>query len=95
MLKASSRWKIYTRHGGLTFYINKDIILNHPNLLHSKNLWFSETSHNKEKLINAWQVVNRLHSDIRIIQIIQVEDYYCLISDGFYNSHDYRMFPEE
>lgn len=101
MLKAGSKWKIYTRNGGIMFSINKDIVLISPNKgglsppdsIMAKYPWFSEVQ--KEKLTEVWNPIERIHPSVRLIQIVQVEDYYCLISEGFYDSHDYRMFPVE
>lgn len=103
MIRAGSKWKIYTRHGGIKFSINKDIILNLPNKgkltppdsLMAKYLWFCEVRQKKEKLIEVWQIIKKIHPNVRIILIVQVEDYYCLVSDGLYNFHDYRMFSTE
>lgn len=102
MIRADSKWKIYTRNGCIKFSINKDIILNTPNKLAppdsliAKYNWFSEPRSRKEKVLEVWKIMNNMHPNIMNVQIIQVEDYYCLISEEYYNSiHDYRMFPNE
>jgi hypothetical protein len=103
MIRAGSKWIIYTRNGGVRFSINKDIVLNLPNKgkltppdsLMAKYFWFSEVRTRKEKVIELWQILKKIHPNIRIIQIIYVEDYYCLISEEHFNCHDYRMYPIE
>ena len=104
MLMAGSKWKIYTRHGGVMLSINKNIVLNQPDKekvsssssLMARYPWYSEDKERKDKLAGIWNSIEKIHPNVRILWVVQVEDYYCLVSDGLVGSlsNDYRMFPE-
>jgi hypothetical protein len=94
----SGKYIIYTRNGKITLPINKNIILNSPNKICSpdsiisKYSWFSETYENREKMIEAWNIIRKIHPNTRIIQIVQVEEYYCLVLTGLANTRDIECF---
>ena len=94
----AGKWKICNRHGSIFFSIEKNVALNQPSKISppdsliAKYLWFSESRKQRREIPDIWRVVKKLHSNSRSIQIIQVEDYYCLVIDGMYTVHDYRMF---
>ena len=94
----AGKWKICNRYGSIFFTITKDIILNQPNKisppdsLSAKYKWFSESRNQKREIPEVWRVIKKLHPNVRQIQIVQVEDYYCLVTDGICTVHDYRMF---
>lgn len=96
----AGKWKIYNRHGSLAFFIEKNLVLNQPSnisppdSLFAKNLWFSESRKQRREIPDIWRVVKKLHPNTKTIQIIKVEDYYCLVIDGINTIHDYRMFRE-
>jgi hypothetical protein len=74
--------------------LNQPSKVSPPDSLFAKYLWFSESRKQRKEIPNIWRVVKKLHPNTKIIQILQVEDYYCLVIDAIHTVHDYRMFPE-
>ena len=107
-LSAGSKWKIYTHHGEIKFFLSNEFFLNAlelaPGYLNpiqtqlAKHPWYYENYEpQSEKTIDVCNQIEKIDSSVSRFLIIQVEDYYCLLLDGRGKCgvNEYRMFSDQ